>query len=463
MHYRPDLVIQNSHDALLKVLSTTGVYIYTLKEVPIYIGKAVNLKARLLSHEQTAKLDPKESKIVQSADSIELIYTDSEFLALVLEAHLISTYKPKYNVRWRDDKSYLYIKISLKDTYPKISITRRENDGKSRYFGPFDSMQSVEHLLRNIRRIVPFCMQKSLHRGACFYHKIGLCNPCPNVIASEDAPEKKQHTIQYRAQIRTILRILEGKTNLVFRTLKREIQHLTKAQQYEEAIQRRDALRQLEFFIMQGSFLEGQTHSYNNSQKSLEDLVYILKPFFPNIQPLQRIECYDNSTLSFQNSTASMVVFTDGMVDKKEYRRFKLNTKLNNDFDMMREVIERRMKNTRWPKPDLIVIDGGKPQLMAVQKILNPKFEILTKDTATSNKSTPKLEFRDSNLDFNSIPLIGLAKNPDRIVVGVDALPTIRPARNNRGYRLLQHIRDEAHRFAKKYHTYLRKRSQMVQ
>lgn len=451
MYYRPDLIIKNSHDELLKVLSTTGVYVYKTRDTPIYIGKAVNLKARLLSHEQTAQIDPKEAKIVQGADTIELIYTDSEFMALVLEAQLISSYKPKYNIRWRDDKSYLYIKISIKEKFPKVSISRRENDGTSLYFGPFDSMRSVESLLRHTRRIVPFCTQKSMHKGACFYHKIGLCDPCPNLIVAEHEPDKKLHTAKYRTQIRSMIRILEGKTELVFRSLKREIQTLTKTQQYENAIQRRDALRQLEFLIMRGSFLDGLTHTYNNSQKSLEALKQILTPYFPQMQTLTRIECYDNSTLSFQNSTASMVVFTDGMVDKKEYRHFKLDTKLNNDFDMMKEVMTRRMRNTRWPMPDLIVIDGGKPQLLAVLKILNSKLEI-------RNNSTSK-----ENADLGTITVIGLAKNPDRIVVGITDLPTIRPDRHHAGLRLLQHMRDEAHRFAKKYHTHLRNRAQMVQ
>jgi len=456
MQYKADFVIQNTHDALLQVASTTGVYVYKQGDIPIYIGKAVNLKARLLSHEQNALQDAKESKIVSGADTIELIYTDSEFLALVLEARLISSIKPKYNVRWRDDKSHLYIKITMKDEYPKIFMTRRENDGKSRYFGPFDSMHSVESLLKHIRRIIPFCTQRTVHRGACFYHKIGLCNPCPNIIDYDAEPSKTQHKKQYLSQMRAIVRILEGKTELVFRSMRKEMQDLTKTEQYESAIKLRDALRQLELLIMLGSFVDGNIHSFNRSEQALVALQAILKPYYPNIDSLHRIECYDNSTLSFQNSTASMVVFTDGMVDRKEYRRFKMKTQPNNDFDMMKEILERRNKNTRWEKPDLIVIDGGKPQVRTVMEVLNPNNQI----SLTKRKDK---EFVSGFLDLNDCPVIGLAKNPDRIVVGVDSLPTIRPERHNLGYRLLQHMRDEAHRFAKKYHTYLRNHNKMVQ
>ena len=455
MQYNADFVIQNTHDALLKVASTTGVYVYKQGDTPIYIGKAVNLKARLLSHEQNALQDAKEAKIVTTADSIDLIYTDSEFLALVLEARLISTIKPKYNVRWRDDKSHLYIKITMKDEYPKIFMSRRENDGKSRYFGPFDSMHSVESLLKHIRRIIPFCTQKIVHRGACFYHKIGLCNPCPNIIDHEAEPSKTLQKKKYRSQMRTIIRILEGKTDLVFRSLRKEIRDLTKREQYENALKLRDALRQLELLIMLGSFVDGNIHSFNRSEQSLTALQTILKPYFPNIASLHRIECFDNSTLSFQHSTASMIVFTDGMVDKKEYRRFKMKTQPNNDFDMMKEILERRSKNTRWDKPDLIVIDGGKPQVRAVKEVLNAKYLM--------QSNSKKLDLSTQNLAFCTVPIIGLAKNPDRIVVGVDGLPTIRPQRHDLGYRLLQHMRDEAHRFAKKYHTYLRNHNKMVQ
>lgn len=455
MHYTSNSIVPNTHDALLKVASTTGVYIYKQANTPIYIGKAVNLKARLLSHEQNALQDAKEAKIISNADSIELIYTDSEFLALVLEARLISTIKPKYNVRWRDDKSHLYIKITTKDPYPKVFMTRREHDGKSRYFGPFDSMHSVEMLLKQIRRIVPFCTQKSLHKGGCFYHKIGLCDPCPNLIWQYEETIQNREKKRYRAQIHTIVRILEGKTGLVFRTLRKEIRNLTKQEHYEEALKVRDAMKQLELLIMHGSFVDGNIHSFNRSEQALTALIHILKSFYPDITSLHRIECYDNSTLSFQNSTASMVVFTDGMVDKKEYRRFKMKSEHTNDFDMMKEILDRRSKNTRWEKPDLIVIDGGKPQVRVVKKILNTEYLM--------QSNSRKLDLSTQNLTFSTVPIIGLAKNPDRIVVGVANLPTIRPARHDLGYRLLQHMRDEAHRFAKKYHSYLRNRSKMVQ
>lgn len=128
-----------------------------------------------------------------------------------------------------------------------------------------------------------------------------------------------------------------------------------------------------------------------------------------------------------------MVVFEDGLVNKKEYRRFKLSEKAESDFEMMREVLRRRLDNETWTKPDLIVLDGGKPQLMVAQKI-----------------------WEDVN---PGIPYIGIAKNPDRLLIGISGLPTVKPLRNNLGFRLIQTMRDEAHRFAKTYQSYLRDKS----
>lgn len=456
MKIKPSIVIPNTHEALLKVNSTTGVYVYTQNTVPLYVGKAINLKARLLSHEQNAVRDVKEAQIVNNSDSIGLLYTDSELQALLLEAHLISMWKPKYNVRWRDNKSYLYIKITIRDEYPKIFLTRREDDGKSQYFGPFGSVKSAESLLRHIRRVIPFCTQKGIYKRPCFYHKIGLCNPCPSEFAHEEnAVMKRDKYKTYMKNIHTLREILEGKTDLVFRLFKREITSLTQQQKFEQAIQIRNAMKQLELLLRFGDLNSIDTLMINRPKQSIEALKELLNPFYDYISTLSRIECYDNSTLGFEHSTASMVVFTDGMVDKKEYRRFKIRAALPNDFDMMKEVLSRRITHKTWAQPQLIVIDGGRPQLQAVKQVF---MSSLIGHKSTNSQSSTKQQ------TFSTIPYIGIAKNPDRLVVwDRDGFIELKPARDNLGFRLVQNIRDEAHRFAKKYHTHLRTRSQMIQ
>ena len=412
--------------------STNGVYTFLQKGTPIYIGKSVNIKARVKSHLENAKQDPKEAAIISQSDDLTYIITDSELNALLLESKLIQTHKPKYNVRWRDDKSYLYIKITTKETYPKITVTRKESDPKAVYFGPFASMRVATGILREIRKVFPFCTQKNITKQGCFYSKIKLCDPCPNVIErTADLLDKESLVKQYKLNIRNVQNVLEGKTDVVIKKLYKTIQDLTQENRYEQAIGYRDRLRRLEGMSIQRSYGHDALEEYNVSEKRKQGLMNLLSPYM-NLNKLDRIECYDMSTLLFEYSTASLVVFTDGLSDKKEYRRFRIkNPQANSDFDMFKEVIARRLKRS-WPLPDLLIVDGGKPQLQAVVPLIREVYP--------------------------NLPIIGMAKRPDRIVLG-DTLMTIRPPRNHPGFRLVQQMRDESHRFAKSYHLHLRKKN----
>lgn len=421
---------------LVDVPTTNGIYIFRCGETPVYIGKSVNLKARLISHIENAKKDPKEAAIIDASDNIEWIITDSEFKALILESQLIQKYLPKYNVRWRDDKSYLYIKATVQDEYPKFFITRREEDKKAHYFGPFPSVVVATNILREIRKVFPFCSQKRITNRKCFYAKIGMCNPCPNDIEQlEDKGQKLKAKREYRKNIRNIVKILEGKIDPVVDQLYKEINALIKEEQYEEAIPYRNRLYRLERVILRRKF-GGDPDEYNVSETRLNSLLNVLTPHFPELTKLDRIECYDMSTFQFKESTASMVVFTAGLSDKKEYKRFRIkNQQAESDFEMIDEVLRRRFKND-WVLPDLIVIDGGKPQVRAALKVC-----------------------RDMNIH---IPLIGIAKRPDRFVIGKEPPLILRPPSHHAGFRLVQSLRDESHRFAKKYHVLLRNKKMML-
>src|SRR3989338_9893962 len=177
-----------------KIDSFIGVYIFKSKNRPIYVGKSISVRARLLSHLENAKINAKEAKLLNETDKIETLQTDSEFKALILESELIKIHHPKYNVRWKDDKSYLYIKITIKEKFPKVLFSRKENDGKSLYFGPFSGSRIVLDLIADLRKIVPFCTQKSLGPRACFYSKLGLCDPCQGSISK--VKDKQQYTKQ---------------------------------------------------------------------------------------------------------------------------------------------------------------------------------------------------------------------------------------------------------------------------
>lgn len=419
--------------AINSVPSTTGVYLFTQKGRIMYVGKSINLKARLLSHLENAKIDNKEAAIINNSDTIECIVTDSEFNALFLESKLIKTHKPRYNRRWIDDKNFLYIKVTVGDDYPKIFPVRKESEKKSKYFGPFSSTQNINEILHEIRRVFPFCVQKKITKRACFYSKIHLCNPCPSKIESlADGEEKKRLKRLYRQNIRNIVKVFEGQTDLVLKDLYKQVKQLTSEENYEEAIKIRNRIYKLERLIHQKLFGPDTMPNFNRSAQSLNSLLELLSPYFSELKALHRIECYDVSNFAGKEATASMVVFTDGLIDKGQYRKFKIKGELlRSDFEMMQEVFQRRFRNI-WEKPNLVIVDGGKPQVRIVMQTMQQLGE--------------------------AIPIVGIAKNPDRFVIGKNELQTLKPMVQNPGYQLIQAMRDESHRFAKKYHTELRRR-----
>lgn len=418
-------------EALKDLPSTFGIYVFSKDGIPVYIGKSVNIKARVLSHIENAKKDPKEAAIIENTTNIGYFVTDSEFKALILESRLIQTNKPAYNVRWMDDKSYLYIKVTIADEYPKVLLSRREEDEKSRYFGPFPSVRTCQDILKAIRRVIPFCTQKRVTKRTCFYSKIGQCDPCPNEIENlQDHVLKAQLKKIYRRNIRRVLKILEGQTEDIMKQLYDQIKELSSEEKYEEALELRNKVLRLEEFFHGRVLKRGEDEQFNQSEESLEKLLTLLNQFIPELTVLDRIECYDVSNTSQQDATASMVVMTNGQIDKTQYRKFKIKDLTSqSDFEMMYEVLHRRFKN-KWPEPRLLVVDGGKPQVRVAQKVLQ------------------ELE--------KTIPLIGIAKNPDRLIISDELMRTIRPQLNHRGFNLIRALRDESHRFAKKYHVSLR-------
>jgi excinuclease ABC subunit C len=471
--------------------STIGVYIFKTKSGEIlYIGKSVNIKARIKSHFENAKLDLKERAIIQGSDKIETIATESEFKALILESSLIQKFRPKYNKIWMDDKSYLYVKIAMSEEFPKISLMRKSDMSvlkpenpktqkikKDIFFGPFSSRRTLENLLREIRRVIPFCSAKKITKSSCFYSKIGLCNPCPNYIENLRIYEFTNTRIQgnensrienrelrkievlkkeYKKNIKEIIKIFEGKTEIVLKDLRKELVELSKEQKYEEALQLKNRIERFERLISERGFEDHSSpFSTTYTLQPTTFLVKLLAPYFQNIDNLHRVECYDVSNLNFKEITAAMTVAIDGQVDKSQYRRFGIknlelrirNNNENNfqkslrttnyvlrtgpvDWELMHSVFLRRFKHLEWEFPDLLVVDGGKPQVrMAVQCMV------------------------ELNL---KIPVIGIAKNPDRLVIGNEEMPTIRPELNNSGFNLIRLLRDEAHRFGRKYHLFLR-------
>ncbi len=424
--------------SLSKLPSTIGVYLFYKNKLPIYIGKSINIKARIKSHLQASKLSAKEAAIFDNSDAIKFIKTISEFDALLLEARLIKQYEPKYNVILKDDKHSLYIKISINDDFPKIYPVRREVDGRSIYFGPFQSTKTTYRLLGVLRNIIPFCMNKRIGRSACFYSKIGLCDPCPGAIQKLQGSQYIIHKRLYRRQIRLIISILTGKSRALHQQLNSEMQQAAKSKDYEQALQARRRLDSLDNLLSRRSFSSAYDELFNIDSPDVKDNFsnFMKVNFGQELNKNYKIECFDLSTLGGSDGTGSRVVFSNGEFIPSLYRRYKIKSAKNDsDVDMLREVIKRRLSDSKDELPTLMLIDGGAPQLNAIKSIME--------------RMAPSQAY------------IGIAKRPDRIVF-TKGKRTPYIARSDVLFKLFVSLRDEAHRFAKKYHSHLRDKKYML-
>lgn len=445
-----------------------GVYIYknALREV-IYVGKAMNLQKRVRQYfERDDAVGTKTPKLVSEIQSLDTIETVNEFDALLLEAKLIKEYMPKYNVVAKDDKSPLYVTITINEELPRIFFSRKPKDrvGESLshsvrsddsltpesvtplYFGPFQSARAARNLLRSLRRVVPYCTQKQRTGKKCFYTHLHLCDPCPSFIAKvPDIREKQRLTRLYRSHIFRLRDILSGKAVSVIRDMENEMTQLSNNNHFEEAASLRNQLEALRQIVSRQYdptvYVQSDTMLEELFAEERQQLKRELQPHYPQITTLNRIECYDISNTMGTYATASMVVMIDGKIDTSEYKKFRMRTKETpNDFAMMAEVITRRFGHPEWEFPDLVVIDGGKGQVGAAKKAL----------------STFSPQLRD-------LPIIGLAKREEEIIVpkGDDEWKIIRLPYANEGLKLLQRLRDEAHRFAITYHKHLRAKASL--
>lgn len=406
-----------------------GVYLFLNKKGKVlYVGKAKNLKKRVSSYfANKTNLLEKTKILVSQISTIETIEVASEIEALLLEADYIKHYKPKYNARLTDGKRYPFLRITVKDQYPKVLIARNTNDKKSIYFGPFPNSGALRLVLKTIRRIFPFQSVVNHPKKICLYNHLGLC-PCPG-ISLDKAKE-------YRKSINHIIDFLKGHTQRVLRSLEKERNTLSIQEKFEkaQALQKKiDAI----LYVTSPDFEKFDYKINPNLEtdlriKELLELKSCLLEHNVKINNLKRIECFDISNIGGTNATGSMVVFINGESNPSLYRRFKIRTVYgSNDFAMMEEVLQRRMKHTEWPLPDLIVADGGKGQVSSTMNALKEQ----------------KVK----------IPIIGLAKREETIITSY--FDEIKLSRDSEALKLIMRIRDEAHRFAVSYHRKLRSKA----
>jgi len=426
-----------------------GVYFHKdAKGEIIYVGKAAILRNRVRQYFQTSRTrDPKTEALVAEIADVDWMVVDSELEALFLEAEMVRRYMPRYNILLRDDKAMSYIRIDYDSDYPTVGTTRRPLDDGARYFGPYFSTVAVRHALKTLRRAFPFATRRvpGQKRANLHYH-LGL----------DPGLEEGRTSLQaYRANLRKLIAIIEGRRSGVEKELERDMKRTAKAKDYELAAHYRNQLFALRGINRQVIFSDKEFLDISKDH-ALNELVNLLSmDKFP-----QRIEGYDISHMQGTDVVASMVVFTNGVSDKAQYRKFKTKINHNNDFYNMNETLKRRLsdKNRKaWGMPNLVLIDGGKGQLDAA------------------------IQARDEQA-CEQIPFIGLAKREEQIVIhkvksGVslnklslhtlggfatesDDFILINLPHNINLVKLLQRIRDESHRFAVSYHSVLKQHRQ---
>lgn len=413
--------------------TTPGIYLFLdEKNEVIYVGKAKNLKNRVSSYfTNKSGLGEKTRLLVSQIKKIKSIKVESELESLLLEANYIKKYTPKYNLRLTDDKAYIQIRITINSQFPAILLARKEEKDKAVYFGAFPNSTAVKSVLKTIRKIFPYQSVLNHPKRICLYNHLGLC-PCPPMFTTDE--QKKA----YKKTIKHIVQFLSGKKEIVLKDLEKERDSFAKKEQYEEAqeLQKKiDAINYVtsrihqpfEYEINPNLHIDLRSQELTTLRKHLEQKGVAIKT------DLHRIECYDISNIQGTHAVGSMVVFINGEKSSANYRRFKIKYQIPNkpnDFAMISEVLQRRIKHKEWTTPDLIIVDGGKGQVGVAAKILN------------------------ISKDYSNIPLIGLAKREETIITA-DFQEIFLP-KDSSALHLIQKIRDEAHRFAITYHRKLR-------
>lgn len=427
--------------------SKPGVYFYKDKTGEIiYVGKAASLRNRVRQYFQKSRYrDPKTDALVAEIADMHWVTVETELDALFVEAEFVRRQMPRYNILLRDDKSSLYVRINYDEPHPTITYTRRPLDDKAKYFGPYFNGGEVKRALRSLRKIFPYSTHKVLPRRVCLQYHLGLC---PGL------EEDKTSLNDYRANLRHLMSYLRGERAKVLEKMEKDMQRAARSKKFEQAAAIRNKLYALKALGKQIVFSD-QEYIDLSKDRGLSGLAEMLQL----AKAPRRIEGYDISHMQGTDNVASQVVFTNGLPDKAEYRKYKMRIPGNDDFAHMHEVIRRRLseKNRKaWGLPDLFLIDGGRGQLAAA---------IRARDEAGL-----------------SVPMVGLAKREEEIVVNfagsnvqIDRqFATLQNAiihesedfaqillpKNSDIVKLLQRIRDESHRFAVSYHSVLKGKRQ---
>jgi len=409
-----------------------GVYLFKDRfNRVIYVGKARDLHKRVSQYfhpSRQQRADRKTQALLESIWDLEAHTVKSEPESLLLEGKLIKEYRPRYNVSFRDDKNFLLVKVNLNDPYPRFLLTRMKKDDGARYFGPFphsSSLRKTLALLRkksHIRTCRPEIPGETDFRH-CLQHIIKNCSaPCVNKITRAG----------YLAEVKQACDFLDGASGEMLAEFKAEMEKAAARLDFERAAEIRNLLDDLRKTTRPTKRF---ARRFVTTVRPTEDAT-VLQEALGLPEPLRIIECFDISNISTTHKVASMVCFRDGKPDSANYRRYRIKTvEGQDDFASMAEVVRRRyarVLNEGIRKPSLIVVDGGKGQLSSACRELKA-------------------------LGLEDLPIIGLAKEREEIFRPGQSAPLVLD-HSSGAIKLLQRIRDEAHRFANGYHQILMKR-----
>ncbi len=429
----------------------------------IYVGKAKDLRKRMSSYfmaSRKTRADAKTRALIEAIWDFEFFVVRNEQESLILEGKLIKDYRPRYNVSFRDDKRFYLVKVNLLDPWPRLVMTRLKKDDQARYFGPFAHSAALRASVEWLNRKFGLRTCRAFEPGEqdyrhCHADVIRNCAaPCVGRISRE----------AYRTRVDEVCRLLEGKGKReMFDELREEMTSAAESMHFERAALLRDMIQNLELTLNPTrQFSRGR--GLPTTVKPSEDLAE-LGDWLDLPGPPRVMECFDISNVSSTHIVASMVRFVDGVPDNQAYRRYRIRTvKGQDDFASMAEVVRRRysrilLENSvanpdaaeqsqesvvesqrrlaregkaRVLLPDLVIVDGGKGQLSSALAELH-------------------------QLQLHELPIIGLAKQREEVFRPGESDPLVIP--HDRGaLKLLQRIRDEAHRFANSYNSLLLRR-----
>lgn len=419
--------------------------VYLMKDaagVVLYVGKAVRLPDRVSSYfVPSADLGARKQPMLDVVEDVEVLECEAEWEALLLESRLVKDLKPRFNELLKDDKTFPYLAVTVRDQFPGVYVTRNPSDPRfegARIFGPFTSVHALRSAVTVMQRVFQYRTCEldikaddpaNRRFRPCLLHSIGQCTaPCANRVTVS----------RYRADVDRFLRFLGSKRSVLVRELQGEMERASAERRFEDAAALRDQIHAL------GKLDDRETRRGMEHEWQPELTVFAGDPMV-GMRSLQRalgldaqircLEAIDIAHLGGEETVGSKVCFVDGRPFKDAYRRYRITTAGNDDYRAIREVVSRRMREGQGADelvPDVLLIDGGIGQLHAALEAME---------------------------DFARRPaiVISLAKKEELIFVHRESEP-IRLPRTNAGLRLCQSARDEAHRFARRYHHVLRRR-----